>query len=167
MSLGWAGNDLQRSASSEFKVSLIVGCFSLLHICRFTLNLCGLIICIEVTHLKDATLTQGCAVVVIYLHVALLRRSLVLNLRWSRMHRRSLAPPKCANASPPPLCTCSRCSCPPENKENVWNPELVKYCTESVGHFCLQRVNWQIYWSYQPCTCFISLFWSFLALRQL
>jgi hypothetical protein len=55
---------------------------------------------------------QGCAVV-IYLHVALLMiRSRRLNLRWSRMHRRSPAPPRCANASPPPLCTCSRCSCP-------------------------------------------------------
>ena len=32
------------------------------------------------------------------------------------MHRRSPAPLRCAVASPPPLCTCSRCSCPPANK---------------------------------------------------
>ena len=39
-----------------------------------------------------------------------------LSWKWFHMHRRIPAPPKCAVASPPPLCTCSRCSCPPANK---------------------------------------------------
>ena len=134
MSLGWAGDDLQRSASCQNLKFPYWVLFLILYICRFTLNLCGLI-CIEVMQPPQEY------AVVIYLHVALLRRSRRLNLRWSRMHRRSPAPPRCATVSPPPLCTCSRCSCPPENIANMSNPpELVKCCTESLWRFCLQRV---------------------------
>jgi hypothetical protein len=53
----------QRSALSVFQIFLI-GCLSSFQSCPFPLNLCGLI-CIEVTHLKDAA-PLGCVVVIIY-----------------------------------------------------------------------------------------------------
>lgn len=103
----------QRSALSVFQIFLI-GCLSSFQSCPFPLNLCGLI-CIEVTHLKDAA-PLGCVVVIIYhLRSPPEKRGPdvgSLSLKWFRMHRRSPAPPRCATASPPPLCTCSRCSCP-------------------------------------------------------
>ena len=40
-----------------------------------------------------------------------------LSWKWFHMHRRILAPPECAISSPPPLCTCSGCSCPPANRK--------------------------------------------------
>ena len=42
-----------------------------------------------------------------------------LSWKWFHMHRRIPAPPKCAISSPPPLCTCSGCSCPPANKNGI------------------------------------------------